>query len=330
MKIINRTPYAMERVVIFDREGRETLMVIIKGTFDFSHNSTRVADEQVPVNASDEYYGDPVNTSIRIATDFLPRRTATGITLSGHAIVKGGKTRQMNVGLRVGQVMQKAVVFGNRVGYKSIDSPALFDRMPLTWENAYGGLDTSHDDAKRHKAYEANPVGKGFMAGRSKLDSGEIPLPNIEDPANLLRGTSSKPTPVGFGPIPPFWEARKKYAGTYDEDWQKNRAPLLPDDFDERFLQAAPAALTCNGYLNGDERCALVGMTEEGHIQFDLNAKNPTIGVRLVRKGIRSKPEMESLHFDTDNRQFFVTWKAMIDIQGKVEELQNIEARILS
>lgn len=330
MQIINRTPYAMERVVIFDREGRETLMVIIKGTFDFSHGATQVAEEQLPVTAGDEYYGDPVKTSIRLATDFLPRRTATGITLSGHAIVKGGKTRQMSVGLRVGTVMQKAVVFGDRFGYKSVDDPAPFDRMPLTWENAYGGLDTSHDNAKHHKACIDNPVGKGFMAGRSKLDSSIIALPNIEDPGNLLRTTFSKPKPVGFGPVPPFWEARKQYAGTYDDDWQKNRAPLLPDDFDERFLQAAPAALTCDGYLKGDERCALIGMTEEGRIQFDLDAKNPTIGVRLVRKGIRAKPEMESLHFDTDKRQFYVTWKAMVDIQGKVEELKNIEARVLS
>jgi hypothetical protein len=329
MQIINRTPYAMERAVIFDREGRETLMVIIKGSFDFSNGSTRVSDEQAPVNAADQYFGDPVETSIRVATDFLPRRLATGITLNGHAIVRGGKTRQMNVGIRVGSVMQKAVVFGDRTGFKSITSPDLFERMPLTWENAYGGLDNSHDDSKHHDANPANPVGKGFMAKRTKLNLNSIPLPNIENPAQLLNAALDSPAPVGFGPVPPFWKARSQYAGTYDDDWQKNRAPLLPDDFDERFLQAAPAALTCNGFLNGDERCALIGMTEEGRVQFDLNARNPTIGVRFVRKGLRSKPEMESLHFDTDTRQFFITWKSMIDIQGKVEELQNIEARVL-
>jgi len=329
MQIINRTPYAMERAVIFDREGRETLMVIIKGTFDFSQGASRVSDQQAPVVVSDEYYGDPVETSIRLSTDFLPRRTCTGVTLSGHAIASGGSARQMNVGLRVGPLVQKAVVFGERIGYGSINSPALFERIPLIWENAYGGLDTSHDDVKYHDSHSANPVGKGFFAKRSKLDTDSVPLPNIEDPDHLLRGSADKPAPIGFGPVPPFWQARSQYAGTYDDDWQKNRAPLLPDDFDERFLQAAPAALTCDGFMKGNERCVLLGMTPEGKVQFDLDIKGPTIGVRFARKGLRSKPELESLHFDTDTRQFFVTWKSMIDIQGKVEELKNIEARLL-
>ena len=329
MQIINRTPYEMERVVIFDREGRETLMVMVKGSFEFSHGATRIADEQVPVVAADEYYGEPINTSIKVATDFLPQRPSTGLTLSGHAIVCGGSTRQMNIGIRVGSLIQKAVVFGDRTGFRNINSPEPFERMPLTWENAYGGLDTSHEDSKHHDAHAANPVGKGFMAKKSKLDSNTVPLPNIEDPRRLIKGTFDKPEPVGFGPVPPFWEARRKYAGTYDDAWLKERAPLLPEDFDDRFLQAAPAALTSEGYLKGNERCDLVGMTEEGHVQFDLDVAAPVIGVRLAKKGIRSKPVLESLHFDTDARQFFITWKSLIDIQGKVEELRNIEARIL-
>ena len=329
MLVINRTPYEMERVVIFDREGRETLMVIVKGTFDFANGSTRVSEEQAPINVTDEYFGDPVESSIKVATDFLPQRLSTGITLSGHAVVIGGKTRQMNVGIKVGTLLQKAVVFGDRIGYKNINNPAPFDRMQLTWENAYGGLDTSHDDVKHHSAHAANPVGKGFIAKKSKLDPETVALPNIEDPQNLIRTQFDKPEPVGLGPVPPFWEARSKFAGTYNDAWQKERAPLLPDDFDERFLQAAPSLLTADSFLRGNERCNLVGMSEEGHIQFELNASRPTIGVRFSKKGVRSNPVMESLHFDTDVRKYFITWKSMIDIQGKVEELRNIEARMI-
>jgi len=319
----------MERVVIFDRTGRETLVVIVKGTFDFSQGATLVSKQQAPIIQADEYYGDPAETSIIRTSDFLPVRMNTGVTLSGHAIVPGGKTGRMNIGIRVGTLMQKAVVFGNRTGYRDINSPEPFERMPLKWENAYGGLDTSHDNDKHHASHAANPVGKGFIAKRSKLDSASVALPNIENPDHLIRDPYDHPQPVGFGPVPPFWEARSKYAGTYDDAWQKERAPLLPDDFDERFLQAAPVALTAKGYLQGDERCELVGMTEDRHIRFDMNASCPTIGVRFARKGMRSKPVLESLHFDTDARQFFVTWKSMLDIQGKVEELKNIEARII-
>jgi len=31
-----------------------------------------------------------------------------------------------------------------------------------------------------------------------------------------------------------------QYSGTYDEAWQRDMAPLLPEDFDEQFFQRAP------------------------------------------------------------------------------------------
>ena len=55
MEIINGTPYAMERGVIFDRIGNETLLVVVKGTFDFFAGGIRLAKEQVPVVQADEY-----------------------------------------------------------------------------------------------------------------------------------------------------------------------------------------------------------------------------------------------------------------------------------
>ena len=329
MQIINRTPYAMERVVIFDRQGNETLMVIIKGTFDFGPGQSSVAAEQTPITMADEYRGDPVKTSIRIATDLLPVRPATGVTLSGHAVCRGGRVGKMKVGLKIGELQQTAVVFGDRVGFRNVDQPEPFERMPLTWENAFGGFDTSPDNAKHHDAWPENPVGKGFMARHTALKPDEVPLPNIEHPNKHLTQPQGRVPAVGFGPVPPAWEPRRRYAGTYDEAWQKERSPLLPDDFDDRFLQAAPAALTARGYLAGNEDCILLGMTEEGRVDFRLDAPAPTVGVRFARSGIRSQPKLESIHLDTDARQYTVTWKSFLNIQGKVEELKNIEARVL-
>ena len=44
----------------------------------------------------------------------------------------------------------------------------------------------------------------------------------------------------GFGPIPPQAPERQRWAGTYDEAWRTTRMPVLPSDFDPRFLQEAP------------------------------------------------------------------------------------------
>lgn len=329
METINRTPYAMEHVVIFDRAGNETLLVVVKGTFDFAEGASRVAQEQAPVNQADEYFGDPVSTSIQVSTDLLPVRPTTGVTLSGHAVSANGPVRQMNVGLRIGELQQTAIVRGDRHGFGNVGNPAPFERIPLTWENAYGGLDDSHDNEKRHDASPDNPVGKGFLAKHSKRSANDIALPNIEHPSQPLTGAYQKVPAIGFGAVPPFWEARRRYAGTYDDAWKLERCPLLPDDFDERFLQAAPAALTAERYFQGNESCILLGMTPEGRVKFDLNARAPTIGIRFVNSAVRSQPKLESVHIDADARQYYVTWKSTVNIQGKGESFRNVEARIL-
>lgn len=328
MEKINRTPYELEGTIIFDRMGNETLLVILKGTFDFEPGQSRFADEQLPPVHADEYHGDPVTTSIRVATDMLPLRPQTGVTLSGHAVCPGGKVGKMNVGLKLGDLQQVAVVYGNRTGFNNADRPEPFERMPLTWENAFGGFDDSHDNAKHHDALQENPVGKGFLASKTKRSANKVPLPNIEHPAHPCRSPHDHVPAVGFGPIPPAWLHRRQYAGTYDEAWQRERCPLLPDDFDDRFLQAAPPELTARGYLSGDETCVLLGMTEEGRIEFPLAAPAPVAGVRMHGAGVRANPKLESIHIDADARQYHVTWKASVNIQGKVEGLLNLEARL--
>lgn len=329
MEKINRTPYALDTAVIFDREGNETLLVVLRGTFEFEPGASRVAEEQAPVVQVDEYTGDPASSSLRLATDLLPVRPQTGVTLSGHAVCPGGRIGKMNVGLRLGPLQQVAVVYGDRVGFQNADKPEPFEKMPLSWENAFGGFDDSNDNVKNHDALPDNPVGKGFLASKTRRSASKTPLPNIEHPSQGCRSPHDRVPAVGFAPVHPAWLARRQYAGTYDDAWLKERCPLLPDDFDDRFLQAAPAELTAAGYLNGDESCVLLGMTEEGKIEFPLEARAPTVGVRMEGAGVRSNPRLESIHIDSDERRYYVTWKSTVNIQGRVEGLWNVEARIL-
>ena len=329
MEVINSTPYAMERVVIFDRHGNETLLVTLKATYDFFNGGTQLASEQRPVVQADDYLGDELTTSIRVATDFLPPRPSTGVTLFGEAVSTQGPVKSMQVGVRVGDLSCRAIVMGDRIGFGQLNNPQPFETMPLIWENSYGGFDNSHSDPAKHDALQDNPIGKGFLASSSKLDPDEVPLPNIEDPDAPLEGPRSGGKAVGFCPIPPAWLARRQYAGTYDDTWQKERMPLLPEDFDERFLQCAPPALTAPGYLSGQETVTLLGMTEEGRLDFQLATQPPAVGVRLHKTGKLSHPNLESIHIDTIARQVCCTWKSAINIQGHAESFKSVEARIL-
>ena len=44
-------------------------------------------------------------------------------------------------------------------------------------------------------------MGKGFRAKHSELPWENTPLPNIEDPANLIQSLGQRVKPVGFGPV---------------------------------------------------------------------------------------------------------------------------------
>jgi hypothetical protein len=79
----------------------------------------------------------------------------------------------------------------------------------------------------------------------------------------------AQPDPCGFGPIAPHWEPRARLAGTYDDHWKKQRAPLLPEDFNPAFLNCAPPDQQLPGYLPGEE-VRLTGMTRSGQARFQL------------------------------------------------------------
>jgi len=110
--------------------------------------------------------------------------------------------------------------------------------MPLAWHLTFGGWDRTDADATRHRSDAVNPIGTGYLFRQGYVD-GAL-LPSIEDPRSRMNFWNGRPTPIGFGPVPRFARARVRYAGTYDEHWIENVLPFLPQDFDDRYFQAAP------------------------------------------------------------------------------------------
>jgi hypothetical protein len=139
--------------------------------------------------------------------------------------------------------------------------------MPLVWERAFGGVAASSTPQK--PAFEArNPIGCGLEANAN--DAIDKPVPNIEDPRAPLRSVADRPRPVGVGPIGRAWQPRVQFAGTYDERWTRQRAPMWPLDFDERFFCSAPAELQASPHLSGGEPVVLQGLHPDGAITFRL------------------------------------------------------------
>ncbi|NNE33826.1 MAG: DUF2169 domain-containing protein, partial [Rhodothermales bacterium] len=242
MEIFNETPFAADRCVVIDRDGVDLVVVALKATYRFTDRSPlELAQEQRPVQWEDSYSGEPGLSSITYASDFSFDKPGTDVVLVGHAYPVRLGDSHVDIGVQAGGVRKTARVFGDRfwarrLGVAVVSEAAAFDKIPLVYERAFGGVDTSHEDEKRHEAEVRNPIGVGFRAKKSSMELFDTMLPNIEDPKQLISGPSDRPQPVGFGFVGPNWEPRLGFAGTYDDAWDKNRKPLLPVDFDSRFF----------------------------------------------------------------------------------------------
>ena len=321
-EIENETPFAFEALFIADEEGRPVLTPIVKATYDIrGEDSLELAEEQLPVNFAGEHYGDPENTSLRYEPEVAFTKLGTDVVLIGHAHAPRPRTTEVEVAFRVGALAKTVRVTGDRRWEKGllrprISDPVPFEKIPLVWERAYGGWDTSHEDPKKHGWEPRNPIGVGFRVKGSKLEEG-APLPNLEDPAALLTKYAGRSVPAGFGFICPNWEPRASLAGTYDASWERQRMPLLARDFDRRFFSAAPADLVSPTYLRGDEPVLVVNASAGRRLSFALPGLIPPeclVG-RLDAEDEVLTANLDTVIVDADTMKVVLLWRSFTTLR---------------
>jgi hypothetical protein len=330
--IVNGTPFVLEPLHLLDEQCRPLLVPVLKGTFRIqSEGRCELADEQVPLSATGECFGeDPATSSYRYEPEVAFHKPATDVVLVGHAYAPAPRTRQMLVDVRVGALHQQLLVTGDRVWFQSagmpaISEPLVFERMPLVYERAFGGWDRTDPDPERHAVELRNPVGTGFR--RHGFEEG-VRLPNLEQPHAPIRTPTDKPTPAGVGFTSPHWQPRAQLAGTYDEAWQKHRSPLLPKDFDRSHFNAASLGLIAPGYLRGDESAVIVGMTPAGSLELAL----PGVQLAPIRVGLRSGERLEvPLALDTviiepDEQRLMLLWRGHVRLPNSPHDVAEVEA----
>lgn len=318
----NRTRVVAEALLLADERSAPVLTVVVKGSFDIRDGTCALADEQARVLVDGELWdGDPATSSYKFEPETAFTKPATDIVLIGTAHARSSGTTESTVALRVGAYEKRAVVFGDRVWVQVgrdifPTKPRTFEKVPLRWERAFGGWDRSHPDQTRHTCEPRNPVGVGH---RSNLAFEEgIPLPNVEDPAHTLRSFGQPVTPVGFGFVSSHWQPRASLAGTYDDAWQKTRAPLLPKDFDRRHFNAAPPGLVARGFLQGNEDVVVAGVTPSaGDLRFQLPAVRAPNAHAFFRAGGGEKltTQLDTVIVDADARKLYLLWRAFLPLE---------------
>jgi hypothetical protein len=315
-QIENLTQFLAERAVVRDRDGDEVLVFAVKGTFTVDKDgATRPADTPEPIVFSPTYFGEPGRSSLQYDLDLHLGASATDVIV--HALAhapRGEPTTRVEVSLRVDAFVKRLLVIGDRTWVRSpggveLSAPEPFVTMPIVYERAYGGEDEGAPDP----AIDArNPVGVGFARAEGSLEGRRAP--NIEDPDAPIRAWSDRPMPVGFGPIAREWPTRRKLAGTFDERWEEERSPLLPDDFDDRFHRAAPPDQQL-APLRGGEQVELVNMTPSGFSRFTVPRFRVGFRTRIAGRMVRHEGTLGTLILEPERSRVIVVWRSVLPCQ---------------
>jgi hypothetical protein len=322
----NRTPFSAERTWTRGRDGTEMWLVAVRCTFDIKPDgSTKAADTQPPVVAAPEYIDpDQPQSSLKYDTDLVRTKTATDVIVLGHAYAPDEQpVTELDVGFQIGPLIKNLRVSGDRVWQGgAITAPEPFIKMPIIYERAYGGVDPKSRDTEAPQWDVRNPVGTGFSLSEAGADGQR--LPNIENPDQLIRRWSDRPVPAGFGPISGHWQPRAGLAGTYDEKWQHERFPLLPEDFDDRYYQCGPADQQFPQFLKGGEPVVLLKLTPSGEMRFQL----PRVFLGLEtffftgERYIHDKTMLHTVIIEPDIPRVSLVWQAALPCHFLVYKLE--------
>ena len=332
MQLLNATSMAAGYTMGMDFDGRESLVVAVKGTFTLppSGEEAALADLQVPLVEADAFTGEPGFSAPLYETDYAARKPQCDVLLNGSAYAPGGRpAKRVTVSLQVGRLARSFDVVGNRVWVGAIlgavpSSPDPFTVMPISYDRAFGGVDAAHPDPARHRHYETNHAGVGFHQETRPEFLDGTPLPNTEESGRPVIDPRGAYRPMAFGPIGRAWQPRVKLAGTYDQNWLDNIFPFLPPDFDERYYQAAPVDQQMN-YPQGGEEITLKNLTPEGYASFRLPVLNTPV-VYYPRHGENKETNavVDTIVIEPDLHRFTMTWRSHIPLRKNMFEIEQI------
>ena len=286
----NRTDFAVHQQVLLDAEG-EKLLAIVKATFEIEGSEVDIAPAERTrgIRFADFPWEKDAPESIAYPGDVCLRKPGTDVILVARACAPGGRAvPSFDVRVEVGPLRKSLVIFGQRLWLADgtgLSTPQPIQEIDMRYDHAWGGRDD--EDPAEPLEEPRNPVGKGVTRDPGGLT--HQPAPHIEDPSFPILSVRTAPPPAGIGVVGRSWEPRRRYAGTYDAAWQEFRAPLLPDDFDDRFNLCASPGLLATPPLVGGEPVRLLNLTPGGgaltfalprvqiEIEFQVKGREPAI-----------------------------------------------------
>jgi hypothetical protein len=301
------------------RHGRVLrVTVVAKATFAFANDTTVLLMSPQPIFAAEiAHAGVGVRPhfrpSPRFTSDLAPRLDQAEILFTGSAYAPGGgragakgpsstrppaETSHVRIGLFDGQeaVFDKMIVVFKKGG---------FTRMPLIWENAFGGTTCTQ-----------NPVGVGAD-------------PESGDP--ILAEPGKEREPACFAPLASSWIPRLARLAGAPSPRLDGSLVELPEEFDFRYFQSAPEDQWVRG-LRGDEWIVIDGV-HPTLPRLRMRLPGPRVVARLHGLepfGVDAGEEMvllpDVLRIDGDEQRVTLTFRTAVAVP--MEALDTIRVMV--
>lgn len=242
----------------------------------------------------------------------LPKQNAEFLVY-GHCYAPGGEPLEASrVKVTFGELSKELNVFGDRHWIKGlgvgwgVSDPVPFRKMQVSYARAFGG-----------KNHPQNPLGIGI--DEIEIDGeGQIPLPNIEYPNQLIGSPNDRPKAASMNRVDLLAEQRLALGGTYDQAYIEKRLPGFPDDLDYNFFNDGARDQWRDGLFNGDERYEIINMNPDHPV---IRGKIPAVyGRCFVNHRVNGGIEFKEIKTSLDTAWFFPSAKLGILIyRGTIE-----------
>ena len=333
LHVDNYTPFEW---FAFEKMGPQKRMydvVIVKAAYRLVLKADRYelapyTSNAIPViHMSDEAYDfdGGAYASLRFAGDVILYKPSTDFFITGHATAPTPEAQSWAAEIQIKasgkEYKQTMLLHGKRHWQWSLlrgwhlSQPQPTNQVPLRYEFAYGG---SYPKEDRWERYAHNPIGRGYVPVHRMDKEVYYPAAQIEL-ANSPLSAVDKPIPVpGLGPIPRAWEARKKYAGTYDAEWKaelrRNQTADYPADFNPLFFQAAHPQWVCTPYLQGGEKIEAFGLTGDKGLSVTLPEVKLALSGASAQGLLAPEPmKLDTVELDLQKMQVYLVWRLTLD-----------------
>lgn len=312
MDLVSSCGLPVASVVWQSTTGAWALTAMCKATFLLTPGVVTLAQAQEPPNEDDNHWNDDESRSLQSASDLVPFKPRADVLVIGHAFAPHRTNVRSLIARACVGAMDKAVEVWCERWFEldgRVREGAPFLKMPLRYERAAGGADTS------------NPVGMAFDGAPD--GHGRVAIPNVQPLGALVSRRGDTFAPVGFGPLAPHWPDRMarihlRVPVGWHREWHSRP---LAEGINPAFFNAAPSDQQTD-FLRPDERIALENLhRDHGHLVTRLPGLQPRAVVERAT-GHRAPMDLvaDTLWIDVDRAICTVVWRGRIGLTHPREQ----------